>query len=234
MNFLLDIFNDKITFKKAEINQRDLNKKTEELKYNYKPKNGKEKEEINEVLMHANDTLEYGDKIIDVFKNGTFLSEHLKKSDDAAHDLVLEDVNKFIQKIELIAEKIDLGLFKDFFESSSPANYAKTLINTKNPNENKEIVVEIKDRVSNLKDNERNEQNRKKKKNPDETLKIIKEILDYNKNAQKFFLLASKVDKGKSEPKFAESIATRVHLKREKIAKIEVEEKNINNELFKK
>ena len=234
MNFLLDIFNDKITFKKAEINQRDLNKKTEELKYNYKPKNGKEKEEINEVLMHANDTLEYGDKIIDVFKNGTFLSEHLKKSDDAAHDLVLEDVNKFIQKIELIAEKIDLGLFEDFFESSSPANYAKTLINTKNPNENKEIVVEIKDRVSNLKENERNEQNRKKKKNPDETLKIIKEILDYNKNAQKFFLLASKVDKGKSEPKFAESIATRVHLKREKIAKIEEEEKNINNELFKK
>ena len=47
-------------------------------------------------------------------------------------------------------------------------------------------------------------------------------------------MLASKVDKGKSEPKFAESIATRVHLKREKIAKIEEEEKNINNELFKK
>ena len=114
--------------------------------------------------MDASDMLEYGDKIIDAFKNGTFLSEHLKKSDDAAHDLVLEDVNKFIQKIELIAEKIDLGLFEDFFESSSPANYAKTLINTKNPNENKEIVVEIKDRVSNLKDNERNEQNKKKKK----------------------------------------------------------------------
>ena len=151
MNFLLDIFNDKITFKKAEINQRDLNKKTEELQYNYKPKNGKEKEEINEALMHANDTLEYGDKIIDAFKNGTFLSEHLKKSDDAAHDLVLEDVNKFIQKIELIAEKINLGLFEGFFESSSPANYAKTLINTKNPNENKEIVADIKDRISNLK-----------------------------------------------------------------------------------
>ena len=47
-------------------------------------------------------------------------------------------------------------------------------------------------------------------------------------------MLASKVDKGKSEPKFAESIATRVHLKREKITKIEEEEKNINNELFKK
>ena len=64
LNFLLDIFNGKITLKKAEINQRDLNKKIEELKYNYKPKNEREKEEINEVLMHANDMLEYGDKLL--------------------------------------------------------------------------------------------------------------------------------------------------------------------------
>ena len=38
-------------------------------------------------------------------------------------------------------------------------------------------------------------------KNVDETLEIIKKILDYNKNAQNIFQLASKVDKGKSEPK---------------------------------
>ena len=77
LNFLLDKFNGKFTLKKAEINQRDLNKKIEELKYNYKPKDEKEKEEINEVLIHANDMLEYGDKIIDAFKNGTFSSEHI-------------------------------------------------------------------------------------------------------------------------------------------------------------
>ena len=41
----------------------------------------------------------------------------------------------------------------------------------------------------------------KKNKNVDETLEIIEKILDYNKNAQKFLQLASKVDKGKSEPK---------------------------------
>ena len=64
LNFFLDIFNGKITFKKAEIDQRDLNKKIEELKYNHKPKNEKEKEEINEVLMHANDMLEYGIKLL--------------------------------------------------------------------------------------------------------------------------------------------------------------------------
>ena len=41
----------------------------------------------------------------------------------------------------------------------------------------------------------------KKKKNAYETLEIIKRILDYNKDAQNIFQLASKVDKGKSEPK---------------------------------
>ena len=70
------------------------------------------------------------------------------------------------------------------------------------------------------------------KRNADETLKIIKKILDYNKNAQKNFLLASKVDKGKSEPEG--SISERIILRKGKIAEIEKEETNINNELFKK
>ena len=41
----------------------------------------------------------------------------------------------------------------------------------------------------------------KKNKSVDETLKIIEKMLYYNKNAQNFFSVASKVDKGKSEPK---------------------------------
>ena len=73
----------------------------------------------------------------------------------------------------------------------------------------------------------------KQKKNADETLKIIKKILDYNKNAQKNVLLLSKVDKRKLEPKPEESNAERVELKTEKIAEIKKEEKNIKNELFK-
>ena len=49
-------------------------------------------------------------------------------------------------------EKLNLSLFKDFFQSSSPADYAKELINTKNPDENKENLAEIKNRISDLKD----------------------------------------------------------------------------------
>ena len=38
-----------------------------------------------------------------------------------------------------MAEKTNLSLFEDFFESSSPVDYAKLLINTKNPDETKKL-----------------------------------------------------------------------------------------------
>ena len=55
---------------------------------------------------------------------------------------------------------------------------------------------------------------RKKNKNADETLNIIKKILNYNKDAQKIFQLASKVDKQKSELKFKKIIAERTKLRK--------------------
>ena len=73
--------------------------------------------------------LKYRDKIIEAFRDGTFSSEHLKKLDAAAYDYVLEDVNNFIQKIESMAEKINLDLFKEFFELASPDDCAKEFIN---------------------------------------------------------------------------------------------------------
>ena len=118
---------------------------------------------------------------------------------------VFKNADNFAQEIESMSKKINLSLFKDFFESSSPADYAKMLINT-NPNENKKVVAEIEDRISDLKD-----------KNDDEKLNIIKKILDYNKDAQKIFEFASKVDKGKSKPKSEESIVERMKLRRQKL-----------------
>ena len=112
----------------------------------------KKTEEKTGVLMQANGMLKYRNKIIGALKDGTLLSKHLKTSDDAALYHMLEDVKDFIQKIKLIAEKINLSLFEDFFESSSPADFAKKLINTRNLGKNKEFVAEIKDRISYLKD----------------------------------------------------------------------------------
>ena len=114
--------------------------------------------------MQANDLLKYRDKIIEAFRDYTFSSEHLKKSVDAAYDYVLKDINNFIRKIKSMEEKINLSLSGDFFESSSPADYAKMLINIKNPEESKEIVAEIKDRISNLKGRIKEISEMKKKK----------------------------------------------------------------------
>ena len=52
--------------------------------------------------MQANDLLKYRNKIIDLFKDGTFSSEYLKKWNDAAYGYVLKDVNNFIQEIKSI------------------------------------------------------------------------------------------------------------------------------------
>ena len=159
----------------------------------------KKTEEKTGVLMQANGMLKYRNKIIGALKDGTLLSKHLKTSDDAALYHMLEDVKDFIQKIKLIAEKINLSLFEDFFESSSPADYTKKLINTSS-DENKEIEEEMKNKMSNLKDRMKEMSEKEKKyKNADETLEIIKKILDYNKNAPKYFQLASKVDKKKKK-----------------------------------
>ena len=122
---------------------------------------------------------------------------------------------------------------KIFFESSSPAYYAKKLINT-SPDKNKEFVEEIKDRILDLKGRIKGmSEKEKKKKNADETLNIIKKIVDYNKDVQKKFQLASKVDKRKSEPKTEESIADRIKSRRQRLDIIEKKKENINNVLFK-
>ena len=76
LNFLSSIYNGEITLKEAEISERTLEKKIEELKFGYRLENEEEKEEIDKVLMHANDMLKYKDKVIEAFRDGTFSSEY--------------------------------------------------------------------------------------------------------------------------------------------------------------
>ena len=82
--------------------------------------------------------------------------------------------------------------------------------------------------MSNLKDTIKGmSETEKIYKNSDETLEIIKKVLDYNKGAQKIFQHASKFDKGKSKSKPKESIALqrRQNLKREGLLKLKKKKK---------
>ena len=85
------------------------------------------------------------------------------------------------------------------------------LINTKNADKNKEYVEEIKNRISSL-ENRIEEMNEKEKKDKivDETLEIIKKVIDYNKDAQNLFHCASKVDKKNQNQRLKKSIKERV------------------------
>ena len=101
-NFLSDICNGEI--KRGRISSKKFREKEiEELRFNQKPKDAKEEEKLDRVSIQANNMLQYRDKIIEAFKDGTFSSEHLKKSDDTAYDYVLKDVKNFIQKIKSMA-----------------------------------------------------------------------------------------------------------------------------------
>ena len=165
------------------------------------PKNKEEKEKKSQVLMQAHDLLESRNEIIKAFKNVIFLSEHLKKSDNA-YNYMLRNVNEFIEEIKSMEKITALSLFEDFFQWSSPANYANMLINTKNQNENKERLKEIENRIWDLKDRIAKMSDKERKtKNADETLEIIEKILDYNKCAQNLFYRASSVDKKKIRTK---------------------------------
>ena len=143
--------------------------------------------------MHAKDLLEYRNEIIKAFKDGTFRSEHLKEVDDAAHKYMLKDANTFIEKIRSMEEKVNLSLFEEFFSHSSPADYAKILINTKNAGENKENIEVIGDRILALKD--RIERMSEKEKTVDETLEIIEKFLITIKKLRNFFIVHKKLIK---------------------------------------
>ena len=102
--FISAIYKGEISLKETKLKQRNLT-------IYQKMKKKKKK------CMQANDLLEYRNKIIDAFKDRTFLSEYLKKSDEAGYNYVLKDVKNFIQEIKLMEEQIDLSLFKNVFES---------------------------------------------------------------------------------------------------------------------
>ena len=114
--------------------------------------------------MQANNLLEYRDIIMDTFKQGDSLPENLKEeSKDAPNNFVMEDINRFTQKIESMSKNINLSLFNLFFESS-PIDYAKHLINLKNTTENKEFVTEAKYRTLGLKHKIKKMSKKEKKK----------------------------------------------------------------------
>ena len=103
-------------------------------------------------------------EVIDAFKGCIFLykdeskikeeseEESKEESEENKLEKTKDDFKKFIEYIENESEGINYDLFKDYFDFVVPSALAKNLYQTKNENKNNELVEEIKNRWSYLKD----------------------------------------------------------------------------------
>ena len=76
-------------------------------------------------------------------------------------------------------------MFKTYFNFLAPIDLAKKLFETKDKKKNSELVEEIKNRWSNVKDKFKMSKEEIKTEKPNDVLVIINKILDFNKEIQK-------------------------------------------------
>ena len=77
-------------------------------------------------------------------------------------------------------------MFKTYFNFLAPIDLAKKLFETKDKKKNSDLVEEIKNRWSNLKDEiKKMSQEERKNKKTNDILGIINKIFDFNKETQK-------------------------------------------------
>ena len=108
-----------------------------------------------------------------------------KKKNQNKLEKMKDDYNKFFKYVENESKGINYELFKDYFYSSVPSTLAKKLYETKDKKENNELVNVIKSGIIDLKDEiEKMSEDEKKIEKPDKILKIVEEILEFNKQNQ--------------------------------------------------
>ena len=96
-----------------------------------------------------------------------------------------DDFKKFIKYIKNESKGIKYDLFKNYFNFEVPGPLAKRLYQTKNKNKNNKLVKGIKNRWSDLKDEvEKISEDEKEIEQPDKILKIVEEILEFNRQQQ--------------------------------------------------
>ena len=124
------------------------------------------------------------DDIIDLFEKGTFpYKGNVFKTKEK--ESITERTKKIFEYAEDKSKGINYELFKKYFYSSLPSALVKKLYETKNKNENNELVNVIKSRLIDLKDEiEKMSEEEKKIEKPNEIVNIVEEILEFNREKQ--------------------------------------------------
>ena len=195
LKFIEKVHNYEITLDEATEKQIELKILINKLNKHYNPRIPKKAKEKNRVLESAKKLSDARDDIIDLFEKGIFpykdnaFKTKKEKSEEESEENKLEkikdDYNEFFKYIEDESIGINYDLFKDYFNFVIPSALAKKLYETKDKRKNNELVELIKIRWSNLKD-EIKKMSKKEIENekPDKILKIVKEILEFNKQKQ--------------------------------------------------
>ena len=124
------------------------------------------------------------DDIIDLFEKGTFpyKGNVFKTKEEESKKERSKQIFKYIEDE---SKDIKYDLFKEYFDFELPTVLAKKLYETKDKKKNNDLVELIKIRWSNLKDEiGKMSEDEKKIEKPDKILKIVEEILKFNKQKQ--------------------------------------------------
>ena len=125
------------------------------------------------------------------FKKGTFPykdnafktkeEESEEESEENKLEKIKDDYKKFMKYIEDESKEINYELFENYFKFVAPTALTKTY-EMKNKKENDKLVKVIKSGLIDLKDEiEKVSKKETENENPDKILKIVEEILEFNK-----------------------------------------------------
>ena len=136
-------------------------------------------------MFHVRENIaDYFKKGIFPFKGNVFKTKE-EKSEEIKEETKEEFINNAIPLIKKESKDINNDLFKTYFNFSAPIDLAKKLFETKDRKKNSELVEEIKNRWSNLKDKiKKMSKEEIKNEKPNDVL-VINKILDFNKEIQK-------------------------------------------------
>ena len=129
------------------------------------------------------------EEIIKAFKNGIFPyidnkveKESEEESEEEESKEKKLDENEFLKNIEDESKAFNYELFEKHFNNAVPSALAKKLFETKDKKQNNDLVKLIKSGLHDLKNEikEMSEEEIEIEK-PDKILRIVEEILDFNK-----------------------------------------------------
>ena len=128
------------------------------------------------------------ENIVNYFKKGVFpfKGKVFKIKEEIKEEEKEELINNAIALIKKESKDINNDLFKTYFNFSAPIDLAKKLFETEGEKNDSELVEEIKNRWSRLKDEiKKMSKEETKNEKPNDILVIISEIIDFNKEIQK-------------------------------------------------